>query len=1119
MVRYAGLPQLQEISESLQGDGGTWTWLQSAGDHYLFVLAALFRKTERATLLVCAEYEEADYAYTTLSQLLPAEQVGFFPVSFTRPGFFDRSDAENTLRRTETVQALALPGLTGKLVVTYPEALFEQVVRPEALAKNKIEIAKGNNLDLDFLLEFLVMYGFERVEDVYEPGQFAIRGGIVDVFSFAHEQPYRIELFDEEVVSIRLFDPATQLSVQQLSMVRIVPNMKAHFGREERVILPDVFAEKSLLVVRDWQILCDRLQLCFERLEGFKPKSRSQGLEHLHALLEAGHFARPSAVISALENFNTVFLDKQAHGAPASKPIKFNCRPQPSFNKNFQLFIANLHENVSGGLTNLLFTDNTRQIDRLRAIFKDLNAQVAWQPLSCDLHAGFIDQDLQIACYTDHQIFDRYHASKRRKGYAAHSALSLQALQDLKPGDFVTHIDHGIGRFSGLEKIEIGGQLQEAVRLVYRNNDLLYVSIYSLHKIARYRGPDGQEPQLNKLGSDTWANTKKQTKRKVKELAIELIQLYAKRKATPGHPFPPDGYLQNEMEASFMYVDTPDQFTATQDVKADMEKPHPMDRLVCGDVGFGKTEVAIRAAFKAVSNGKQVALLCPTTFLSRQHYNTFVKRLEGFDVVVDHLSRLRTAKERTLLLKRVASGEIDILIGTHALLTKDLQFKDLGLLVIDEEQKFGVGAKEKLRSLRVNVDTLTLTATPIPRTLQFSLMAARDLSVMRTPPPNRQPIHTEVAMFREELVKEVIDLEIARNGQVFFVHNRVAALPDIAAMIRTWCPQARVAFAHGQMKADHMDAVLTDFVAGEYDVLVSTNIIETGLDISNANTMLINNAHQFGLSDLHQLRGRVGRSNRKAYCYLLCPPLTTLPADTRKRLRTLEEFTDLGSGFYISMRDLDIRGAGNLLGAEQSGFVADIGFETYQKILEEAIQELKEDDFKDLFADEPKKPQTFVRETAFETDIEMFIPNDYIEQSDRRLSIYSQMSRLQTDEEIEAFAAMLTDRYGRLPAPLTAIFEGIKLRRLARTLGFDKLVLKNNKLVCHFVSNPQSPYYESDIFKKIFTQVSTLAKNNKKPAQLQFELKQTPRAMMLERAHVQTMAGAYKLLETIQSWV
>lgn len=800
--------------------------------------------------------------------------------------------------------------------------------------------------------------------------------------------------------------------------------------------------------------------------------------------------------------------------APSTVP--FHSKPQPSFNKNFDLLIRHLHEMKAAGYETYICSENPKQFDRLAAIFKDLKADVQFLPVEIPIHEGFIDEDLKIEVLTDHQIFQRYHQYKIRQGFTKDQALNVRVLRELTAGDYVTHIDHGIAKFAGLQTIEIGGQKQEAVRLNFKNNDIVYVSIHSLHKISKYLGKEGETPQLAKLGSDAWKQLKARTKKKIKDIAAELIKLYASRRAAKGHAFPPDDVLQTELEASFIYEDTPDQLKSTNDVKADMEREYPMDRLICGDVGFGKTEVAIRAAFKAVTDGKQVAILVPTTILALQHWRTFSERLIDFPVTVDYINRFRTAKEKKIILEKLKSGQIDIIIGTQALLSKEVGFKDLGLLVVDEEQKFGVASKEKLRSIKVNVDTLTLTATPIPRTLQFSLMAARDLSVIRTPPPNRQPIHTEIRVFDEDLIAEVIHTELNRGGQVYFVHNRVNNLSAIVETLKRLCPDAEVAFAHGQMDSDHLEKVLVDFIDRKFDVLACTNIIETGLDIPNANTIIINRADMFGLSDLHQLRGRVGRSNQKAYCYLFAPPMSVLTQEARKRLKTIEEFTDLGSGFQVAMRDLDIRGAGNLLGGEQSGFIADIGFETYQKILDESIQELKETDFKDLFKEEIARKGSYVRDVIIETDVEMLIPSEYVTNTQERLNLYTELNNVESEEGVAEFTKRLQDRFGKLPAPVNALFDGLRLQWLCKQIGFERLILKGGKLRCYFLSDPQSSFYATEHFQKFMAFI------HKHGRIMGVSLKQTNKELIMVQDDVRSIKAVKSLLEqlvgTLNSW-
>ena len=1079
-----------------------------------FVVSGTYQNDPRNHLLIANDKEEAAYLQNNLAALLEEKTVRFFPDSFKNPMNFGVLNQANVLQRTETIDKISSSASGGELVVTYPEALFEQVVNPGVLEQTRITISSGEELDVDFLIDLLTEYGFKREDFVYEPGQYSIRGGIIDIFSYGNDYPYRVELFDNEVESIRTFDPTSQLSQKNIAKVSIVPNINTRFQREQKVSLFRVLPQNTVIWVKDFQILLDKLQQCFEKAEEFSKTTMLLEEEELKEIFRDRAFIYPNQVVEDVEDHQLISLSDSPQPLEYTDKVVFSTRPQPSFNKNFNLLIDHLNENSKAGIENYLFTDNVRQVERFYAIFEDLNADIEhFHPITRAIHEGFVDMDLKIACYTDHQIFERFHRYKLRKGFAKDQALNMRMLRELSPGDFVTHIDHGVGRYSGLEKIDINGHVQESVRLIYKNNDILYVSINSLHKISKFTGKEGTQPRLSKLGSDAWKSLKRRTKKKVKDIAGELIKLYAQRRASDGMAFPPDGYLQNELEASFLYEDTPDQYKATQEVKEDMMKDYPMDRLICGDVGFGKTEIAVRATFKAVVGGKQVAILVPTTILALQHYRTFQERLEEFGVTVDYVNRFRTAKEKREIYEQLNEGKIDVVIGTHALLNKKVGFKDLGLLVIDEEQKFGVAAKEKLRNLKVNVDTLTLTATPIPRTLQFSLMAARDLSIIRTPPPNRQPIHTETRIFSEDIIKEAIYYEVDRGGQVFFVHNRVKNLPDVAAMVRKLCPDVDIAVAHGQMDPKELEKTLLDFIERRYDVLICTNIIETGLDIPNANTMIINNAHQFGMSDLHQLRGRVGRSNKKAFCYLFSPPLSTITSDARKRLKTLEEFSELGSGFNIAMRDLDIRGAGNILGAEQSGFITDIGYETYQKILEEAIQELKENEFRDLFKEELEQKRQYVRDVQIDTDVEMHIPDDYVTSIQERLNLYTDLNKLETEEEVEKFREQLRDRFGKVPPQVDDLFEGLRLRWVCKDLGFERLILKNNKLRCYFVENPQSPYYESALFQAILQHVGTVGPRKG------ITFKKSNKHFIMIKDNVRSLRAALKVLRNIQEQV
>ena len=1080
----------------------------TAGQRSL-IAAGAWLAQPRTHVLIAGDKEEAAYLQNDLAGLLEQKPVHFFPDSFKRPQYFEELNSTQTLERADAVNRIGQAKSPGEIIVTYPEALIEKVVAPKALNEARIDVNQGERLDVDTLLDVLTEHGFQREDFVFEPGQFSIRGGIVDIFSFANEQPYRIELFDDEVESIRTFNPLTQLSVQNLSRFSIVPNINSRFRKEQKAPFFEVLPPDAVLWIKDAEQIEMQLTACAEKAEAFAATISSLDESDLAILFRDETFLKPEAVMAYLQRFPLVVFGGERQPFHFNTIVAYHTRPQPAFNKQFNLLINDLKQNAKKGTTNYLFTDNPRQVERFYSIFEDLQADVQFHPVNCAIHEGFLDPDLKIACYTDHQIFERFHRYRLKQGYTKEMALNVRMLNELRPGDFVTHIDHGIGKFSGLEKLDINGHIQEAVRLVYKNHDILYVGINSLHKIARYAGKDGTAPQLSKIGSDAWKNLKAKTKKKVKDIAKELIQLYAKRKAAPGFAFSPDNYLQNELEASFIYEDTPDQFKATNDVKEDMIKMYPMDRLVCGDVGFGKTEVAVRAAFKAILDKKQVAVLVPTTILALQHHKTFSERLKEFGVEVDYLNRFRSAKERKEVLERLKEGKIDLIIGTHALLSKEVGFKDLGLLIVDEEQKFGVSAKERLRHLKANVDTLTLTATPIPRTLQFSLMAARDLSVIRTAPPNRQPIHTEVRVFTEALIKEAIYYEVNRGGQVFFVHNRVKSLPDMMAMLQRLCPDVEFRMAHGQLELDRLEKALVDFIDKQFEVLVCTNIIETGLDIPNANTIIITEAHQFGMSDLHQLRGRVGRSNRKAFCYLFSPPLSTLTTDARKRLRTIEEFADLGSGFQIAMRDLDIRGAGNMLGAEQSGFIADIGFETFQRILDEAMRELKESEFKELFKEELEKDPRYVSDVMIDTDVEMLIPTEYVTNTTERLALYTELDAIETEEALEQYAEKLRDRFGRLPAQVRELFEGLRLRWVCRRMGFERIVLKNNKLRAYFVENPQSLFYETPIFRGILAHVNEQGKTQG------LSFKQSNKSFFLVKDGVRSLKAAKGVLDLL----
>ena len=1054
--------------------------------------ASVARPDDRRHLFIAPSKEDAYYLLNDLEELLEEttkelddKRILFFPTTYRRPYQTEETDTANSLQRTEVVKRLAGP--SHPIVVTFPEALSEKVISQRTLASNTLQINRGSDLTMDFVTDMLQEYEFDRVDFVVEPGQFAIRGGIIDVFSYANEHPYRIEFMGDTIDSLRSFDPVTQLSINQYDQLTIIPNLATHRPTrlvvEEKVSLLHYFGDDDVVWVEALMRTCETIDnaLANARKEYAQIATPVEHKPPEELYSTANDFLKELLRCKVVESGSAVFFNK-------ATVVELNCDVQPLFHKQFDMLVSTLVEYKAKGYVNFICTSSDQQRKRFEKILNTLLTQsstideatrqlyfddIRNMVIPLSLHGGFVDHDNHIVCFTDHQIFERYHKYKVRDMKDVHEALTLKELFELKPGDYVTHIDYGVGRFAGLEMIENNGRQQEVIRLVYKNNDTLYISIHGLHKISRYVGKEGVPPTLNRLGSSTWQVLKQRTKKQVKDIAKDLIALYAKRKASQGFAYSADGYLQNELEASFMYEDTPDQLKATRDVKDDMESSSPMDRLVCGDVGFGKTEVAIRAAFKAVCDSKQVAVLVPSTILAFQHYNTFVERLHGMPVNIDYLNRFRTAKERTQILNRLAEGKIDIIIGTHALTNTKVQFKDLGLLIIDEEQKFGVAVKEKLRQMRVNVDCLTLTATPIPRTLQFSLMGARDLSVIQTPPPNRQPIQTELVTFSEEVIRDAIRREMGRNGQVFFVSNRVENLDEMAGLVARLVPDAVVAVAHGQMDGKVVEETLMRFIEGDIDVLVATSIVENGLDIPNANTMIINNAQSFGLADLHQMRGRVGRSNRKAYCYMLIPSYSVLTDEAQKRLKAIEEFSTVGCGFNLAMRDLDIRGAGNILGAEQSGFISEIGYDMYHKILNEAIDELKETEFRDLFRSEREARREYVRECVIETDLEVLIPDDYVTNVSERLLLYKELNDLTTAEELDAYRERLIDRFGPVPVATQELIQTITLRTRAKEFGIEKLVLKVGKMVCFFSGNLENPFYSSDNFNRLMAYAAT----------------------------------------------
>ncbi|MDR2937825.1 MAG: transcription-repair coupling factor [Prevotellaceae bacterium] len=1080
-------------------------------------------------LVILDDREEAAYFYNDLYNLREGRDVLFFPSSYRRSVQHGEEDANAAVQRTAALSQIAEMQAGKTLcIVSYAEAVGEQVVSGEGLQKNTLKLKVGAKIGMDFITETLFEYHFERVDFVYEPGQFALRGSIVDIFSFADSKPVRVDFFGDEVESIRSFNLNTQLSDEKRSEVEIVPNLKQLAQLGEKVSFLD-FVKKvqvgchaepvealsvgSSIAAPLRQAQGDNAQASAAVLWLSNLSLILQKIEAQQSLAEGANMAESVTTkkdfAAALNNFRRVFFSeesentagchakpvealgvgsrrtlRQAQGDNAQCVITFNTTPQPSFNKNFDLLAANLGEHEAKGYNNFLLTDSLMQAERMAGILANITGNTKdFEQVPLALHEGFIDHEAKICCYTDHQIFARYHRYKLHGAPDKSEQFTIQELNSLQVGDYIVHIDHGVGVFGGLVKQMVNGKPHEFIKLTYRDGDVLFVSVHGLHRISRYKGKDSEPPKIYKLGNGAWQKLKNAAKGKVKDIARDLIRLYAKRKDTTGFAFSPDSYLQQELEASFIYEDTPDQLRATQAVKADMEKENPMDRLVCGDVGFGKTEVAMRAAFKAVADSKQVAVLVPTTILALQHHKTFCKRMHKFPCRIEYLSRFKTAAETKKILTELEEGKIDIIIGTHKLLGSTIKFKDLGLLIIDEEQKFGVGAKEKLRQLRLNVDTLTLTATPIPRTLQFSLMGARDLSIIQTPPPNRQPVSTELHTFNEDVIREAIEYEMARGGQAFFVHNRVQDIQTIEDMIRRICPNVKTVVAHGQMEGNEMERRVVDFIMGEFDVLIATSIIENGIDIPNANTIIINQAQNFGLSDMHQLRGRVGRSNRKAFCYLLAPPATSLTGEARRRLRAIEEFSDLGSGFNIAMQDLDIRGAGNLLGGEQSGFIAEIGFETYQKILNEALLELRDEEPTTASENEESSEKNFnpfgasandifVTDCNIETDMELLIPDRYVSNTAEKIRLYREMDDLQTEQQIADFRTRMVDRFGALPTETDELLNVVRLRQKAIKLGIEKIILKNNLLIAYFVSNPVSPYYQTPLFSDIMQRIA-----------------------------------------------
>ncbi len=1062
------------------------------GSAVSLTIAETFKASEMPFLLVLNDKEEAAYHLNDLENLLGDDNVLFYPGSYRRPYQIEETDNANVLLRSEVLNRIN-SRKKPSLIVTYPEALFEKVVTKKELDKNTLKISVGEHVTIDFVNEVLFAYNFKRTDFVTEPGEFSVRGGILDVFSFSNDEPYRIEFFGDDVDSIRTFDVETQLSLEQLKKISIIPNVENKLLDENRQSFLKYVSNKTVICLKNEELLSDAIDKLYEKATDAFNKTEST----VKIATPIELFCTSSLLKKQLKEYKRItFGASTAHSLPTDLEISFKTKPQPSFNKQFTLLIENLNQNTKDGYANYIFCSSDQQAKRFHDIFEDAKGQVdQFETIVFPLFQGFIDYENRNICYTDHQIFERYHKFNLKNGYAKKQAITLKELTNLEVGDYVTHIDHGIGKFGGLQKIDVEGKMQEAIKLIYGDRDILYLSIHSLHKISKFNGKDGSAPKIYKLGSAAWKKLKQKTKARVKHIAFNLIELYAKRRTQKGFQYDPDSYLQHELESSFMFEDTPDQSTATADVKADMESERPMDRLVCGDVGFGKTEVAVRAAFKAVDNGKQVAILVPTTILAFQHFNTFSERLSGMPVTVDYLNRFRTTKERKTVLEGLKDGKVDIVIGTHQLVSKSVAFKNLGLLIIDEEQKFGVAVKDKLKTIKENVDTLTLTATPIPRTLQFSLMAARDLSVITTAPPNRHPVETHVVRFDQETIRDAVRYEISRGGQTFFVHNRIENIKEVAGMIQRLVPDAKIGIGHGQMDGKKLEALMIAFMNNEFDVLVATTIIESGLDVSNANTIFINNANNFGLSDLHQMRGRVGRSNKKAFCYFITPPYSAMTDDARKRLTALEQFSDLGSGINIAMKDLEIRGAGDLLGGEQSGFINEIGFETYQKILAEAIEELKEKEFKDLYADTKAtlSDRVFVKEVVIDTDFELLFPDDYVNNITERLNLYTKLNAIKDEAELLKFQKELEDRFGELPAEAEDLLNSVRIKWIAVKMGLERVIMKQGRFVGYFISDQQSDFYQSPGFSKV----------------LQFMQKNTTQVTMKEK---QTRNGLRLLL-------
>ncbi len=1102
MIRnpYPKHPLFGGLNTSLSEENHQVQYLEGlAGSARSALIQACLGELKGSHLLIFNDKEEAAFFYTDLMTLEGnPDRTLFFPSSYKRSVQYQQTDEANIITRTQTLRRLS-ERRVASFIITYAEALVESVVTKKQLGETTLEVRKGEKIDMAFLEEVLQTYDFRLVDFVYEPGQYSIRGGIVDVFSYASSHPCRIDFFDDEVDSIRIFDTDTQRSLETVKKVNIIPNIQwEHELGEKRISFLDYIPSNTTLWLDNPGLITDQVQSLYDKTDFDAEEEQS---------IRKERFLIPGTKISEqMDHFRQVVFGVHLN-KEETQTWRFNTTPQPAFHKNFDLLVSNMKEQSSEGYTNNILSDNEKQLERLKDIFSEIDPELRYEAICQTLHEGFTDHDLQQSFYTDHQIFERYHKFRFHDRFSKKESVSAKELIGLNPGDYVVHVDHGIGIFGGLEKIDVNGKVQEAIKLVYKDQDVLYVNIHSLHRITKYKGKDTGPPKIYKLGTGAWQKLKSNTKKKVQDIARELILLYARRKDQEGFAFSADTYLQQELESSFIYEDTPDQLKATADVKAGMEVGFPMDRLVCGDVGFGKTEIAIRAAFKAVADSKQVAVLVPTTILAFQHHNTFRERLKGLPCTVDYLSRFRTSADQREIVSRLKEGKIDIIIGTHKLVGKEIEFRDLGLLIIDEEQKFGVGVKEKLKQMKLNVDTLTLTATPIPRTLQFSLMGSRDLSIINTPPPNRHPIITELHLFNEEIIKEAIEYEVSRGGQVFFIHNRVQNILEIKEIIDRVVPGVRSVVAHGQMEGRKLESVMLDFMQGDFDVLIATTIVESGLDIPNANTIIINNGQNFGLSDLHQLRGRVGRSNKKAFCYIFAPPVTLLSQEARRRLKAVEEFSALGSGFNIALQDLDIRGAGNLLGAEQSGFIADIGFDTYNRILNEAITELKETEFSGLY-DKPRETEEetslFLTDCHIDTDLELLFPDQYVSNISERVELYRKLDAIKDENGLVAFREMLLDRFGVLPAPSEELLKVVELRWLAQSTGVEKIVLKKSILITYFVGNPESPFYKSEKFKEVIRNIQA------NPAV--FRMREDQEKLSLRSDQVNSVEEAYQIM-------